>query len=112
MRLEGAAVPGLEPVQAGIAVAAVAEQRELVLGDAEALQHLLGFAEVGGAAADECQRIAHEIVDARIEPRQIAHGGDVARLGDQREGLAAIEDFAEIRQGRDRAIAGAGAFQD
>ena len=50
-------------------MAAVAEQRELVLGDAEALQHLLGFAEVGGAAADEGQRIAQEIVDARASSR-------------------------------------------
>ena len=91
--LEGTTVLRLDARQAGIAVSAITKQGELALADVEALQHFLGFPEIGGAAAYQGERIAHVAIDTSINSSQIARRRDVAGLGDQSKGFAATEDL-------------------
>ena len=104
-KLERPTIFGLQPHRTRTAIAPIAKQGKLLRRDPQSAHRLFGLGQVRGAAAHEGQRIAQVSVHPRIDPREVAHGGNVAGFRDQREGLAPIQQRRKIDQRRRGAIA-------
>ncbi len=78
-QLERTAILGLQPRGSRTAVAAVAEQSEFIRAQPQAARRLLRLGQVRRPAADEGERVSQSSLDPRIDPRQVAHGRNIAR---------------------------------
>src|SRR4029077_13923809 len=78
------------------ALAAPAEDAELVGRDAVKGGDLMGRVDRGNAAAEDGQAIGDLRLHPDIDPPEIANGSDVARLGDDRKAQALVEQRVDV----------------
>ncbi len=103
-QIEAAPILGPNMGRPRPAIAAPAEDRQLIGFDAAMIGDLIGRVDGGDAPAKDRQAIGNLLVDAGIDLRQIANGGDVARLGDDGKACAFVEQLHDMDERGARTI--------